>query len=379
MSDNTNQDSNYKLYNLILLSSKRALYLQNKEGAFSPGHNGVKNDPETPVRNTSHWLITMLKAYTISNEIIFREAAYNATKYLLSKDARPMEASFWHRKNPEKDFCNGLMGQAYTIEALSLAYNEFKDEKIKKVAEEVFLLHPFNKNTGLWRRVAVDGSHLSTDGTFNHQLWFASSGALLYKFCGNEEIGKRVNIFLDNLHINLKIYRISYVGMIKHPLFRIASGKNRVPKQIINIIVELMQYRKNQIEHALSYHMFNLYAFCLLKRCYPNHEIWNSNKLKRTMSFMKSKKYIENVENRNFMIPTIPGGFETSFIERIYVLDTFFNDTDNIQEKKRLIRLQFKNTYNFETNMMNKNATDPHTQAARIYKATRLSDISFSL
>lgn len=36
-------------------------------------------------------------------------------------EARPMAATFWHRKNPEKDACNGLIGQAWTIEALTMA------------------------------------------------------------------------------------------------------------------------------------------------------------------------------------------------------------------------------------------------------------------
>ena len=82
---------------------------------------------ETPVRNTAHWLITMLKAYEISNETKFKDSAWRAVQYLLSPSARPMNATFFCRTNPEKDFCNGLVGQAWIIEALAIAGMKLED------------------------------------------------------------------------------------------------------------------------------------------------------------------------------------------------------------------------------------------------------------
>ncbi len=55
------------LSNIIQQSSKAALQIQSDDGSFPPGHNGPYHDQETPVRNTAHWLFTMLKACEISN------------------------------------------------------------------------------------------------------------------------------------------------------------------------------------------------------------------------------------------------------------------------------------------------------------------------
>ena len=64
----------FNLYQLIEFSAAAAIALQAPDGAMPPGHNGPYHDPETPVRNTSHWLITFLKAHDISGRKQFLEA-----------------------------------------------------------------------------------------------------------------------------------------------------------------------------------------------------------------------------------------------------------------------------------------------------------------
>ena len=99
-------------------------------------------------------------------------------------------------KNPGKDFCNGLIGQSWSIEALMYAANYFDIPKILKIAKEVFLLHPFDEKSGLWRRTEVNGSFLSVDETFNHQLWFAASGSLICQISTDEEINNINKFFI---------------------------------------------------------------------------------------------------------------------------------------------------------------------------------------
>src|SRR4030042_3738067 len=159
------------LSDIIVESSDAALCLQLEDGSFPPGCNGPYHDPETPVRNTAHWLITMLKAYEISNDSRFKDSAWASAEYLLSPSVRPMNATFICRKNPEKDFCNGLIGQAWVIEALGIAGMQLENSKYIEVAQNVFMLHPFDHKAGLWRRVNVDGSYNSLHMTLNHKLW----------------------------------------------------------------------------------------------------------------------------------------------------------------------------------------------------------------
>ncbi len=116
------------------------------------------------------------------------------------------------RNNPEKDFSNGLIGQAWVIEALDYAARKLGDDRLVKLAEDVFLRHPFDERKGRWQVVNVDGSYDPVDMTFNHQLWFAAAGSFLKE---NSRIRQQVRRFMDTLDTNLEIYDN---GLIVHAL-----------------------------------------------------------------------------------------------------------------------------------------------------------------
>ena len=229
------------LYDILIQSATAALSLQDSEQGFMPaGHNGAYHDPETPVRNTAHWLITFLKAYEISGEAKFLDGAKQTISYLCSPEIRPMGATFWHRKNPSKDFCNGLMGQAWTIEALPVAAEKLAMPELFTLAEQVFLLHPIDQVSGGWQRVGVDGSHLAVDYTFNHQLWFAASGGLLAKASQSQAVNQKVQQFLDSL---LSLFEVYPCGLIRHMMpFKLFS----IEKQAQVLRKQLRQLKKPQ-------------------------------------------------------------------------------------------------------------------------------------
>jgi len=133
------------LLEILIQETENSLKLQHSNGAFEPGHNGPYFDCETPVRNTSHWLFTLCSLYERTGKTKYLESSTRAAEYLASRYARPMKASFWIRKNPQKDFCNGLIGQAWAIEALVLASKVLEEPRYYKIAEEVFLLHPWDE------------------------------------------------------------------------------------------------------------------------------------------------------------------------------------------------------------------------------------------
>ena len=124
-------------------------------------------------------LMLLLKAHELTGEKGYRDAALRAVEYITASERRPMGATFWVRKNPEKDFSNGLIGQAWVIESLAYAAEYLGDDRLKGIAEEVFMLHPFDEKMARWRIVNVDGSYGPADMTFNHQLWFAAAGSFL--------------------------------------------------------------------------------------------------------------------------------------------------------------------------------------------------------
>ncbi len=111
-------------------------------GYINPSHNRPYNDEETPARNTAHWLIIFSYLYTETQEKKYNNAIIKCAKYLTSNNAKPANATFYCRKNKNKDFSNGLIGQAWVIE--TLANNKLETPKYGEIAEKVFLLHPFN-------------------------------------------------------------------------------------------------------------------------------------------------------------------------------------------------------------------------------------------
>src|SRR5512134_800532 len=124
------------LHEVIVDSARAAIALMSPStGSVPGGHNGPYHDPETPVRTTSHWLITFVAAYRISVGDVFRDAACRAAGYLQTEDARPRRKTFYHRLNPSKDGCNGLVGQAWTLEALLESYEVLELPGLRALAQ----------------------------------------------------------------------------------------------------------------------------------------------------------------------------------------------------------------------------------------------------
>lgn len=350
------------LFDIIYKSAKKAIALQHENGSMPPGHNGPYFDTETSIRNTSHWLVTFSKIYQITTEELFRSAATKAAKFLISSEARPNNATFYHRNVSSKDRCNGLMGQAWTIEALTEASKPLKMPQLIKVAEEVFLMHPFNSELGLWNRVEIDGKKLSIDNTFNHQLWFAAAGSLLSKY-RNQEINEYVLSFLNRINDNFLLYSD---GLVYHLI-----KKSGFKQKVKNSLRFLLKYRKSDKAlkyKAVGYHSFNMYAFSIIYNVYPDHFFWNTSSFKKTLSYMLSKKYENLLEENKYGFPYNPPGFEVSF-----AIETFLKKENFLVEK--WIGKQINKCFNFEDYMMNLNTKDPLTSSARLYEATRILNI----
>ncbi len=369
------------LYQILVNSANAALPLQNCQAGFMPpGHNGSYHDPETPVRSTAHWLITFLKAYDISGERKFLEAAHSAVDYLRSDDVRPMGATFWHRKNPKKDSCNGLIGQAWTIEALVTAGLRLEMPELISLAEQVFFLHPHDAPTGLWQRVGVDGAHLDFDYAFNHQLWFAAAGGMLSQSTQSNDIKSRVNRFLDCLPKNLQVHSN---GLIRHSislqLFPIRQRADRVADDAVAQMWKVIYWKgiagnkRYSRQKEIGYHSFNLYAFALLKQIYPTHSFWQNSVLLSALRYARSQDYQTSIQDNKYGYPYNPPGFEIPF-----VLATFDN-SDTSEQQSQWVSEQLLMCYDFDTNLMTRGTEDKNTHSARLYEATRLSNLPLSI
>ena len=338
-------------------------------GRIKLGHNGPYFDLETPVRNYSHWLITFKKCYELTSKKKFLSKVKNLAEYLTSKEARPHYASFYHRKTREKDKCNGLIGQAWTIEALVEADKIFDNKKYIKTAEEVFLNHNFNFRYGLWHRLSIGGKILTIDPTFNHQLWFAAAGSKIFKQNNNKEIGRRVALFLSKLEQNVDILES---GLIYHPIKKNLFIQYNLGQSFGTLIQFAQGLIKNKdfIYKSIGYQTFNLYAFSLLKNVFPDHSFWQTKKFKKTVSYIRSNHFQKNIINNKYAYPYNAPGFEIPVIKYVFGEDP----AEDIKASEKSIQKQIAKTYNGKKMKFNRNTDDENVLTARIYELTRIPE-----
>lgn len=381
-----------ELRRLIIETAESGLNLQTENGSFPAGHNGPYNDNDTPVRNTAHWAITMFDAYERSGRDDFLQSGRKALAYLCNEKKRSGNVTFRHRKNTTQDRANGLVGQAWTIEALATGLNTIDDKRIFDIASDVFLSHPFNDTTGMWRIVDVDGSVMKYDTTFNHQLWFAMSGGILssvdqYSSTDkSKQIRRQVMIFLDKLNNSL---RLSPSGYVIHPLMpsppkcyiqniqknrefqeeifykwiRVLYGKSRQC---------LLSDHTNIMRKSPPYHSFNAYALAVLQSYFPDHSFWNTSKYKRIYQKTLDPKYIERIEGDKYAYGYNPPGLELPYFWYIY-------EGKVSTKAKKLIKRQLLHSYDFENNRMEKRTDDKLTHMARFYEITRMPNLKINI
>lgn len=293
------------VHDIIQRSARDGIDLQRDDGSFPPGRNYTYDEPETPVRTTSHWLEVLTKAYELYPDPAFEDAANGAVDYLLSDEVRPSGFTYHCRNVESKDKCNGLVGQAEPIRALTHAGNVLERPAAKETAEEVFRVHPFSEELGLWEKVEIDGEPLSFDRTLNHQIIFAAAAAGLAPDV--EVLDVCIRRFLDTLSSTMQVHGD---GLIKHyvrpPLSDVFWAVSRAPKRRYDMFVNeaVFHYYSHSDERRKKergYQTVNLGALSTLKSVFPEHEFWESKKLSRALDFARDNEsdLIERVDAKH--------------------------------------------------------------------------------
>ncbi len=350
------------------------------------GHNGPYLDPETPVRNVSHCLVTASRIYTVSKQELLLQRVKEYADYLASPAARPEGFNFDHRHKKGKDRCNGLIGPAWTFEALAEASGILQDDSYVNLGREVFNQHVFNEKYGLWYRLEVDGETLPLDKTFNHQLWFAAAAAQL---CDDTTaiIHDRINRFIDEIPRNLEVLNN---GLLFHPIVRVTLDELlafppllQMPRKSAKVVktalerayVRMPAFRQKRLKahevyRSAGYHAFNMYAFAMLKNSYPEHPFWGTGIFGKLLGYVTSDEFKQDIEGNAYGFPYNPAGFEMP-----YILETFLEDREYIiKESQYWLNRQFQLHYNEETGMFDRDNPDPVVLTARIYELCRISD-----
>lgn len=357
-------------HDLVIRSAIVALQMQLSDGSMPAGHNGPHGHPETPVRNTGHWLITWCFAARLTGQERFRVAASKAADYLLRDELRPGGFTFHHRSAHGKDCCNGLMGPAFSIESLVEGGSFLERPELTELACALIDMHPYEPAHHLWVVRETDGRTLGCDYTLNHQIWFASAISQLKASARNRYEGD-LKRFCDNLE---RTMGLRSEGRICH-LARGLSPFGRLRQCIAESPLKLGQEaRARELYRERAYHLFNLFPLALIKRNGVLTSFWSTKKLVTARRYANSHAYVESVEAENFVKPHIPAGFPLSFAERAMVNEVF--EQPDKAKQSALLEKQFRRTYNPVSCLLDVGTVDPVTQAARIYEITRLPPIA---
>lgn len=349
------------------------------EGKIKPGKNGPYEDSETQVRNIGHWIITFSMLNEWNPKEIYQKKIESLAESLIQKINRPYGYSFYHRDSSKKDKCNGLIGQAWTIESLYFATKSLKEPRFRKIAEELILQHIFNQKEGLWHILEIDGSILPIDNTFNHQLWFAASSSY---FLHNSKIRNNVNIFLEKIFEN---HTMINDGLIFHRIEKEISNPQKTSlkkimfrsiKQSILMLFSYRRYVKTKqnnnnlmLNKSIGYQTFNTYAFATLKQNLPDHKIWKSDRIQNYLNYLFSEEYKRNIANNIYALPYNAPGFEIP-----YTLNYLSNMSadQKLDISNEWIMKQFETTFNSKSLVFDKNTNDSNNLTARIYELLKL-------
>ncbi|WP_319510888.1 hypothetical protein [uncultured Draconibacterium sp.] len=352
------------LYQVLSDATEAALRLQKVDGSMPSGHNGPYFHDSTPIRNTGHWAITFLKAYKITQNNKFKDAAEKALNYIQNqKELYP--GNFKYRTVENRDSCNGVIGAAWTIEALLIASDQLNNPKLEKLATDLYNLHLFDKEKGLWHRCDLDGTVLSIDWTFNHQLWFAAA-ASMFDAQRYPEIHNQVKVFIDRLDKNFAIYKD---GLIWHYIASFPISLEGIKRLLISLKSRTIDNSKMR-HKAIGYHHFNLCAFGIIKQTYPDLPFWTSEKFQKALDFLNTTIYENGLQKNKYGFDYNMAGIEVAYTYSCFI-------PNSLEKQKYWVKKQFERHFDFSKSMMIQKTKDPETLNARLYEACRLNDFTF--
>jgi len=361
-------------YELLERSARAALDIQRGDGSFPPGRNGVYDEPETPVRTTSLWLTTLSKVYEITGDEELAEAANEAADYLLSEEARPHGYTFHSRNAEGKDKCDGLVGQAAPIRGLAWASSSLDRPELGSIAKDIFSIHPFDKQLGLWERIETDGSNISFDRTLNHQIQFAGAAAhLASQFPSIEMLILR---FADQLTSKIALRSD---GIIRHyvrpslgPAIRAVGEDPRHWKLLLNpILCRIYTASSRRKRKEVGYHPVNLLALAHIQAKMET-PVFQRNHERDLIKRITSADTISSISKSNICCGSMTPGID------IAVALLKFQRA-GLNQVTQWIELDLKKKYDTDSSMLSKETMDPEFQAATISHMVDLPNLDLEI
>lgn len=347
--------------------------------AIKPGHNGPYYDDETEIRNIAHWTMSFSAYFRKTNETVYLELVGLLADYIMHTKYAGQNYVYCCRLSGQKDAMNGVIGQAWVIEALVSAAAVLKEDCYYERAVKIFKAQKFQEKIGLWNRVDLNNKCLSIDNTLNHQLWFAAAGSKIIRYKMDEEIDRNIKVFLSKLNRNFMVWQN---GLIHHFTYSDKYGIGRYGILLLENLVEALKRllgRPSLAYKEKGYHIFCLYAFAILYQTYGEHPFFRSKKLEKALDYSRSAEFIEALDHAAVLdegtrvntkltvsFNIFAYGYNSPAFELPFILKSFGIQDEVLCDK--LMQKQIEYTYNTEQGKFNNNTDDPDILNARIYE-----------
>lgn len=337
------------------------------------GNNGPYQEEDLPVRNTAHWLVTLSILYKITKKEQYLSKAKQFAEYLCHENAYGKHGIIKIRNTKISDYTDGIIGIAWIIEALMEAAKVLHKDEYYYRAVELFKAEFFDENMGLWKIVDIDDNIISIDYVYNHQLWFAASGAMILDYKFDSDIDRQITLFLNSWRKQLIIQPS---GLLYHQVNYQYSLKSILKKKLKAIMCDfgIGKTLKKQKVLERGYQMFDLYGFALLYKRYSDCDIYNSSQFNRAMKFCLNKNNLKQlfISEKKYNKYAFP--YNSPAFEYPYLAKTILGKVDE-RLLKKLMEIQINLCYSSEEKDFSRNNDDPFTLTARIYELVRYYDI----
>ncbi|MCG9700553.1 hypothetical protein L1D19_10540 [Vibrio natriegens] len=351
------EHADYVISNVLVRAGENKMF-------FPGGHNGPYIHHETPIRNTSHFVVllaNLLKTELESEkEKCFKKHLNQLIRYLV--DANPyFKKGQFIQRGLANDTCNGVIGEAWVIEALSIESDSLDaDNQSNRVTilEAMSTRADFDRTYSFAYRFDCQKGKLTPDFTFNHQLWLAAC-------LEDSKIHNKsdfVNSFLSSA-LN-GAFQIRDNGLINH-LYHGRTLKNKINKLAYKR-AELTKGKKVNYKER-GYHLFNLFAFSKIYAKQPNNAFFSSD------NFCKSLKYVsldvldalsseDNVYGSHYNV----SAFELPFIYQTFACKGLIALSQ--EEYESYMNRELDKYWNAEHKCFCNNDVDLMTFMARVYE-----------
>lgn len=361
------------LKDILCRTANAGLKIQGDDGSFPPGHNGPWHNKETPIRNTAHWILTLAKAHDITGDTDYEEGLRKAGSYLASDACCPMGRTFMvFTDGAMYGGSNGLVGQAWVMEALLTMYRKFGEERFLQLAEERALDQPWDAGLRIWRALSPQGEDMGIQWSLNQQIWFSALSRSVYQETGNEKINERVKLFSDRIPTVANFWKGFIRMRLREYLF---IGR---PKFFYRIMKSRVRNHHKLEARSQGYIAYSYYPLSILHNIAPELEVWQKksflHQFRSSLNFMEENVINYTTEDNPYAYTYHPTGFEMACI-----LESFTDIYKAKTTPAQWVQKQLDQHYDPDTDLMTRNTVDPMTLAARFYEASRIRDMDMEV